>query len=170
MKSPELPLEPMAGAEPNALAALRQATAECHAAMERDVDWQKAFSSPSCYVELLRAFYRVVQPLECRLASCERSAGCEAGITRGDRLRCDIAAVESCYRLDSDGGSKSNFELSESFVVDQSSAWGVRYVLEGSALGGQILARQLQASKSIGLVTGSRTAVQIMRPLWTATS
>lgn len=136
----------VADATPSALAMIRSATAESHVAMERDIDWAKAFSTPHHYVGLLRNFLRVVEPLEQRLAGFERD-GADAGGSRSDRLQRDIDAVCHCYRIDRSGITESRFNFGESFVVDSESAWGVRYVLEGSALGGQILSRQLHASR-----------------------
>lgn len=131
-----------------ALAFIRNATTQCHASMEQDIDWSAAFSSPARYVELLRRFRRVIVPLETRLG--EASTGNEPVDTvRSDRLQQDIQTVMSCYlEQHEDPGSEDRFTLKQTFAFDATTTWGVRYVLEGSALGGQILSKQLRTSQS----------------------
>lgn len=131
-----------------ALSLIRSATAHCHARMERDVDWSSAFSTPTHYIELLQRFYRVVEPLESRLAQVKLVGGDSPDISRSASLLHDMAAMKSTYAIEACGDASDGFVMAETFVVDPTTAWGVRYVIEGSALGGQILSRQLQASKT----------------------
>ena len=115
-------------------ARLRTATAPFH---ER-VDAAFAgfgFDQPDGYRRFLRAHSRVVGSMEVALE--------QAGITllledwparvRRHALLADLDAL----------GSPAPVSLSPPALLDNASCWGAAYVLEGSRLGGQVLARRL---------------------------
>lgn len=138
-----------AGESLPALTVIRQATAQCHTRMEQNIDWSAAFSSPERYVDLLQRFHRVVVPLEAVLGQVA-SQDNPHDTTRSERLRHDMRSVAECYFFEQPPCALSHdpFTLKDTFPIDTTTAWGVSYVLEGSALGGQILSRQLQECKS----------------------
>lgn len=130
---------------PDPLAVIRQATSTCHSRIESAVSWADAFSSPLNYAALLYNFYRVVEPLEARFGQFLRTPNADIAYSRTSRLRQDIETVTSNYGLETsvtwDGRESANV----AYIVDRPTALGALYVLEGSALGGQILSRQLRA-------------------------
>ncbi len=135
-----------AAARPDALSTIRSATAHCHARLEREVDWPMVFSSPSDYLVLLRRFLRVVEPLESRIERFAPIWELAGRRERSCRLKCDIEAVQRAFAVEVQQEHAESNSINVEFVVDQATALGALYVLEGSALGGQILARQVQDS------------------------
>lgn len=141
---------------PDPLAVIRQGSSQCHSRIENAVDWREAFATPANYGQLLRGFYRVVEPLETSIRGSGRWHD-QAGVaSRSTRLRQDIEAVTSKYALADCGPLDTLAPSSLSFVCDWPTALGALYVLEGSALGGQILARQLREATAHWL-SGSLT-------------
>ena len=128
----------------DALTIIRSATASYHASLEKAIDWSVAFSSPVGYLELLRNFLRVVYPLECRLEKFEPAVQAELSQGRSRQLRCDIEAVLHGYTNAGKVDQADGLMVDVSFIVDQATALGALYVLEGSALGGQILSKQIR--------------------------
>ncbi len=139
---------PTAGERFNPLALIRHATAQQHSQLERDIDWSRAFSTPAHYLQLLTRFARVVEPLEREIGQFWPDESPDSLESKTMRLHSDIATLKRCYAVEPETEAADHFDPAWPIAVDQATAWGARYVLEGSALGGQILARQLQASAS----------------------
>lgn len=128
----------------DALTIIRSATTPCHVSLEKEIDWPTAFSSPSQYTAFLQGFLRVVEPLEDRLAKFEPAANAGVSHDRSCRLRRDIAAVQQSFGGNALVGYGDHGLLDVGFVLDRTTALGALYVLEGSALGGQILSKQVR--------------------------
>ena len=145
----------------DALTIIRTATAHCHASLEKAIDWSAAFSSPAGYVELLRDFLRVVDPLECRLEQFEPVVLVELSHGRSRRLRCDVDAVLHGFMDAGRVDRADDLVVDVSFIVDQATALGALYVLEGSALGGQILSKQIRDFASRWPIVEPRSVLQL---------
>ncbi len=148
--------ETLAGQSPLDLIRLR--TSQCHQALENCIDWPRAFSSPAEYHDLLGRFLRVVQPLDERIA-------CQLKVVpidydwqmRTASLNADIIHVRTAmdgHNSAIDTGMSTGYEETVDWVyIDcdyincHPAAVGSLYVIEGSALGGQFLARQLNTRK-----------------------
>ena len=128
----------------SALAKIRHVTASCHAKLEGEVNWEEAFHSPSGYFELLQRFQRVVEPLESICASIDTSLVPDSPLSWRQRLRRDIRALAEGYGLDTELADTQLRPANTKFIHDLPTALGALYVLEGSALGGQMLSRQLR--------------------------
>ncbi len=112
---------------------------------------------PDRYRDLLRRYQRVVEPLEIKLAALNASLGHESSrdelslsdqrCCRVSQLRSDLESLQR-YGDEVESIELEPYALDTDFIVDRSAALGVSYVLEGSALGGQILSRQLRAGVS----------------------
>lgn len=120
------------------LAAIRAATADAHAALERQLPpggWSRAE-----YAAFLRATLSVVDIVEPRIRQWlpDVHGGAGAG---GARLRHDLAAL----------GEKDDVAPAPDLpVIDTvAAAYGAAYVLQGSMLGGAIIARTLQPNSQI---------------------
>jgi heme oxygenase len=108
--------------------ALKAATAEHHARLERRVDIAARLRSRGAYRELLQRFYGFYLPLE------ERLAPFHAFLPKTPLLARDIEAL---------GGDVRTLPLAVKLPPTGSAAQalGVLYVLEGATLGGAVIAR-----------------------------
>ena len=122
---------------------LRVETADLHAAVERHIDLQRLTEDRGRYAELLRYFLSAVGPVEAAL----RDAGHEAAAEDAALLEADLRRVG-----DSAPPAAATFEL----PAGPAAAWGAAYVLEGSSLGGQIIARTVH--ERLGLTPETGTA------------
>jgi heme oxygenase len=107
--------------------------------LQRLVSRIKSIRSISEYVQLLRIFYGFYQPLETRLDPFFTETtfpGYEKRRKSGSLLRDIGALTQSSFHL----------ELPEHIpdIVSFSSAMGALYVLEGSTLGGQVIAGMIE--------------------------
>lgn len=134
-----------------ARALLRDATRPLHDRVERAVDLTARARTRDGYRALLTAFYGLHAPIERQLAALPwDEAGLDVGARRkGPLLRADLralgvdpAAVPRCPDLPRTDTVAAGF--------------GCLYVLEGSTLGGQVIARDVEAS--LGLDAGSGAA------------
>ena len=124
--------------EPSLLDAIREATADAHAALERRLPpggWTRAQ-----YAAFLRATLSVVDIVEPRVRQWlpDVHGGAVPG---GARLRHDLAAL---------GEPDAVAPVPDLPVIDTiAAAFGAAYVLQGSMLGGAIIARTLQLNSQI---------------------
>lgn len=128
---------------PHMLDALRSATRDLHARIEKRLPFFSAQLDAALYTRLLQAYYGFYQPLEDALAA---SAQVPVELAPHERVKIptlvrdlyvlgvtdtDIARLPQCHDLP---------------VIDSPGAClGVMYVLEGATLGGQLLRREVHA-------------------------
>lgn len=125
------------------LAALRCATAPEHERLERRIDIPRRCRSAGEYRALLESFWGLYGELEPRLAAARASCGVLPGWTREESLRwladdlddlgCDERErrwLPRCCDLPS--------------LDTPGQVWGALYVVEGAALGGGVIAAELQ--------------------------
>lgn len=118
---------------------LREQTGELHRRLESGPLPKTLMSEKveaRCYAAFLRANYRVFAALEPEVA--ERLAAINDGALRFEKHRLiakDLAAL---------GEEEILNPPSVAFIIDEPSAWGAAYVLEGSALGGKVILKHLQ--------------------------
>jgi heme oxygenase len=109
---------------------LRSATREAHHALDQGLSLNADTITLPRYVAFLQGLWLVVEPLERRLNS---AAG--ARPARASALREDLAALGATPAL----GPAPRLPALDS----RAAALGASYVLEGSALGGAVLAREI---------------------------
>jgi heme oxygenase (biliverdin-IX-beta and delta-forming) len=126
---------------------LRHATAEHHAAVDRRFAPLIA-SGIAGYVEFLLASAAAVIPLERALTArgVDRILPQWRARTREAALRQDLAAL----------GASPSVDLSPPDVGGEARQFGILYVLEGSRLGGKILAREVQRDPDSRLRAATR--------------
>lgn len=144
---------------PSLLEAIRNATAEAHAALERQLPpggWTRAQ-----YAGFLRATLAVVDIVEPRIREWLPDFAV-AGEPGGARLRHDLAA------LGDPGDVAPAPDLP--VIATIAAAYGAAYVLQGSMLGGSIIARTLQTNSQIpgGSFTYLRPPGVSIGPVWRA--
>jgi heme oxygenase len=117
------------------IAALRRATSPQHAAIEQVLGLGEAVELPH-YHRVLRAFeafLRVWEPLVAARLPAGQAAWA-AGRSRLSMVRRDLQAL----RL------SPQDQACAPVLPDAAAAWGSLYVIEGSALGGQVISRVLE--------------------------
>lgn len=132
--APSTPSEPQAEA---ALAALRRATRERHAAVDQLLDLQR-LTQRACYGRVLQVFEAFLAPWEQAVAAAlPAEADWLQQRSRLPMLRRDVAAL----------GLPALARMPAPVLLpSRPAAWGSLYVVEGSALGGQVIARALGAA------------------------
>lgn len=115
---------------------LRLATREQHQALDASVG-MTSFDSREQYIQFLRASYQAVAPLESTL---EPWLGADYAPVRAERIVGDLTQLNAVSAL--------NAEPAAWRPESAAQAWGCAYVLEGSALGGAVLA--LRARQRLG--------------------
>ena len=120
-------------------ARLRAATAAEHDGLERDLDWQARVASLDSYRGLLarlRGFHAAYEP------AIGRALGDDAFF--GPRRRLARLDADLSY-LGLDAAGIAALPAPPPVVLqDRAEALGALYVLEGSTLGGQVIARQIE--------------------------
>ena len=130
------------------LAALRQATADRHRSIESLLSLDAALDLRR-YGRMLRGFglFLAAWEPQVRAALPRADAAWFTARSRRHLLEHDLQALR--IPATQRAGALRGFALD-----DAASAWGSMYVLEGSALGGQVIARQLAQQLAIGPDTG----------------
>ncbi|MFJ4066001.1 biliverdin-producing heme oxygenase [Pseudomonas sp. NPDC089996] len=128
------------------LLALRDATRDCHKALEARLPFFDLGFDTAAYRRLLQAYYGFHAPLENQLGDYQGPERCKtAALTRDllalDLTEAEIDALPLCQALPA--------------ISDEASALGVMYVLEGSTLGGQVLKRAMAERLGIGHDSGA---------------
>ena len=135
-------------------ARLRQATQEEHAATEATVPLMRPTLDRAQYIEVLRGFYRIVRAWD---VWAQQHAPADLQALLEDRrqaslLAADLQAMEA-------GGVPGEDEVLHKAMVQtavqgdpRSVFLGRMYVMEGSTLGGQLLARHVE--EHLGLTPG----------------
>ncbi len=121
------------------LAALREATASLHHDVESRVDFLSPHLTIPRYICILQAFYAFFHPVEAAMdAHCpSQFRSLWQGRRRADSLVEDLKALNSGI-----DPRPRPFSLPD---VSEPPLWmGALYVLEGSALGGQVISRHLE--------------------------
>lgn len=139
---------------PTIMQRLRSETREQHLHLEHTVDLRSRFESREGYHDLLRRMLGLHEPLERALLRIDWSG---TAIDIGERrktawLRQDLLA------LDFTAGELAAIpECAELPAVDNvARGIGCLYVLEGSTLGGTVIARQIERVLKIGVGQGGR--------------
>ena len=129
---------------PTPRAALRDATRAHHERVEAAVDLPGRTRDRETYRALLASLLGLFGPLERRLAALPwHAAGVDLDAhRRAGLLRADVAA------LGGDPGAVRDAAVPP--LASLADGFGALYVLEGSALGGQILAREAEAALGLG--------------------
>lgn len=119
-----------------ARALLRDACATAHGRLDQRLS-AIDFNDRDAYADMLSRMSGPVSALEGALSAGIAPAlfGNWAGRLRSHALRGDLVALGGCYR-----------QTRVAPLEDEASAFGALYVLEGSRLGGQVLARMAEAS------------------------
>lgn len=147
-------------------ATLRDQTREWHLRVEEAFDWRRRFATQASYRELLMRLREVIAPLERALAEnvgVSELRGWRPGLLTGwidadlDRLMTESDGRRSQENAAAEGlgGLPPNWDWTE-LKSGVPAAGGCLYVLLGSLLGGQILARELRDRLKIDSSTGSR--------------
>lgn len=135
---------------------LRAATAAAHARIEANPVLSRLLAddlSRDEYAAILARLHGHHAPAEAAIAAWAATAALPAGLhldrrlDRTGRLAADLAAL-----------GVSPHVLPRAVVPrpgNDAEAWGLLYVLEGSVLGGQVIARQLQRRLAIGPASGA---------------
>ena len=134
-----MPLPPR---PPTAADRLRAGTADLHAAVEERIDLDRLTESRGRYAELLRYFLSTVAPVEAAL----RAAGHEAARDDASLLREDLARL---------GEPAAESQTDFATPAAGAAGWGAAYVLEGSSLGGQVIARAVRERLGLTPETGA---------------
>jgi heme oxygenase (biliverdin-IX-beta and delta-forming) len=119
------------------LATLRAATRADHAALEREMDLLRPPLERDRFVHALQVFYGFHLAWEPRVASLIDDEALLAGRQRLSLIQRDLA------RLGAAPEASNVFDLDD--VGSRSAAWGSLYVMEGSTLGGQLIAKALRS-------------------------
>lgn len=130
------------------VATLREGTSDCHVALEKSLDLLQRVTTPVEYRELIKRFFTLYEPLEAELAAVvdwnasgwDFSAHRKTPWLREDLLALGVPATEIA-----DWPRCESTKTPASFGA----AIGCAYVLEGSTLGGQMLAKQFRDTLGI---------------------
>jgi heme oxygenase len=136
------------------MTALKAGTIEQHSAIERIMPFFKEDFSLEAYIRVLKAFLGFFEPVERELRSIATRGSFGFNIDRRQRanlLRKDLLAL---------GVSHAGMELLPRCALlptleNVDDGLGCLYVLEGSTLGGQLIAREVQTRFGVGEKTGA---------------
>jgi heme oxygenase len=120
---------------------LREATREAHGTLDRELSASRAFEERTSHVDFLRASYHAVAALESALSEAENNP--LQGRPRAALLAEDLADLEAALPA---AGSLPDRQPT------CGQALGLAYVLLGSSLGGQVLARRVDAAFGSGVI------------------
>ena len=122
---------------------LREQTKDLHRRTETSVDLMKRLHSKEAYVQLLSRFHGFYLPLEDRISSVLASE--IPGLNLEERTKAHLLVIDLIAL------GKSEDEIASMPICDQlrptnsiGHALGCLYVLEGSALGGQFIRREVE--------------------------
>lgn len=137
------------------LAALKSETAEQHVALENGLDLFKRADTADGYRELVKKFYTIYRPMECRLG--ESMDWAQAGWDFEARLKTGWLE-QDLQALGMSPQEIQNLPLCAYVppVESLGQAIGCLYVLEGSTLGGQFISKRLRETLGITPETGGQ--------------
>lgn len=122
---------------------LKRATRDDHEAIEKQVDLSRCATEPQYYVQVLQRFLGFVAPME---GALQEVAGIAAIVPDlSSRMRTGLLQ-QDLLTLGHDGEDIANLRRCRVLpeVCSVAQALGYLYVMEGSTLGGQIIARRIQ--------------------------
>ena len=138
---------PIALDQPNLAQAIKQATQSAHEAVERLLlPKLTGISSLYDYGSILKMFYGFFHPLE---------EGIQRIITAGDLP--DIKSRRTAYFLKEDlaaiGSASDTIPVCDSLpkITNKAEAFGAMYVMEGSSLGGRMIAKMLGKNEVVSI-------------------
>lgn len=146
------------------LTALRDATATLHARLDAGIDLDRHLASSAAYARFLSAMLGIVAPLEAMLDRFDWQATGLAPDTarwRTPLLRNDLRFLG----LPSAGLDALPLAPSPPPPATRDAAFGALYVLEGSALGGQVILRRAEAALGLGPERGASFHASLGRPV-----
>lgn len=134
---------------------LKNQTADCHAALEKQMDIGRHFQDRVAYTQLLEKFLGLYDPLEQQLSG--RSNWQEQGWNFESRrktgwLHDDLSSLG--LSEDEQASLPRCTDLPE--LANAAQAVGCLYVLEGSTLGGQVISRLLKRELDVEPQNGGR--------------
>jgi heme oxygenase len=140
--------------DPDIMTALRAGTSEQHSAIERIMPFFKSDFSLEAYIRVLKAFLGFFEPVERELRSVATRDSFGFDIDQRQRtnlLKMDLLAL---------GITHADMELIPRCdrlprLENVDDGLGCLYVLEGSTLGGQLIAREVQTRFGVEEKTGS---------------
>ncbi len=124
------------------LAQLKAQTADCHTALEDSMDVFRRVRTVEDYREVVRKFYTLYEPMEAKLSRAAdwTAAGWDfEGRRKTSWLRDDLQAL-GVSAAELAGWQRAP---EPGVAEDFGAAVGCLYVIEGSTLGGQVIAKQL---------------------------
>lgn len=133
---------------PAVLLAVREATHHSHKALERLTPFfRPEFDRPAYlrWLDLMHSFYRRIDAAIAKSAFSDSTGWCYA--PRSGLLAGDIAALEN--RSPNETSDSDGILASLSGLTQVGEIAGMLYVVEGSALGGQVLMKVLQRSAGV---------------------
>jgi len=135
-------MHPQVSAPASLREVLRSSTAAAHAALDDVLAPPTVRWTRERYVAFLQGTLAVVSAAEPAVAAVLPDFALCHGPTRTKRLRDDLVAL----------GVETLVPPSSAFprLASAAAAWGVAYVLEGSQLGGRVIARQVADALSVG--------------------
>ena len=116
------------------LTLLRERTRDRHARLDAALDFRASEITTSRYAAFLRGVLEVVTPLEPAVASY---LAMPSGRSRAECVRADLAKLRAA-------GETARVSVRPPHNIEE--AYGCAYVLEGSTLGGLVLARAVEQS------------------------
>lgn len=132
-----------------AVQAVRDATATRHRQVERRIDVRASFGSAAAYGAMLSRLFGFHAPLEAELRGWPSVIDGVAPLPRRDRLAADLVAVGV------DPSAVAVHTTPVGLPRDAPGRVGALYVIEGSALGGAILARLAERRLGLTAATGA---------------
>ncbi len=153
------------------LARLRAETRVLHATTERHLAPAERLQDVHGYVRLLRTLYPLYASVELRLQSFDAFAALEPRLDVRARRRSHLLLADLRtlgVRADPRGGDMRDATMSG--LGHFAHALGALYVLEGSRLGGRLLASRVAANMggaTLGALTFLRSDGSSVGPLWT---
>ena len=139
---------------PTRMQRLREATRHAHMRIEGALPLLDPMLTRARYASVMAAFFGFYAGLEPRLLVA--AGGHAADIELGRRGKVSLLSrdLRALGRTDAEIESLSRC-LELPLAVTPSQALGVLYVLEGATLGGQVIARNLQAALGLGATNGA---------------
>lgn len=138
---------------------IRLRTRDVHESLEALPIWGAAFSSVEAYASLLDGFLSLVRPTDAAIGRMLGSSAPDGFLAtmRSDWLESDRHAIARRMKDPTEIHPVADDVLVGGIAASsRPAAAGTLYVIEGSALGGRVIARRLQESLGIQPESGSR--------------
>jgi heme oxygenase len=137
------------------LGMLREETMECHVGLEKSLDIVRRVTTDDDYRVLLTRFYTLYEPLEAGMAQAidwEAAGWKFSDHVKAPWLREDLLALGVAATQIAEWPRYDKMTMPDNF----GEAIGCLYVVEGSTLGGQVLAKQFRETLGVTPERGGR--------------